>query len=81
MNKADLITALKNETDLPKSEAESIVNLFFNLNRAIFKFASDIRKMSFRYSCLCGTASDTIDAVKLEIPQVNTTKFHNLPIL
>jgi len=30
MNKADLITALKNETDLTKSEAESIVNLFFN---------------------------------------------------
>lgn len=30
MNKADLITALKNETDLTKSEAESVVNLFFN---------------------------------------------------
>jgi len=23
----------------------------------------------FRYSCLCGTASDAVDAVKLEIPQ------------
>jgi len=30
MNKADLITALKNETDLTKSEAESVVDLFFN---------------------------------------------------
>ena len=30
MNKADLITALKNETDLTKSEAEAVVNLFFN---------------------------------------------------
>jgi integration host factor subunit beta len=30
MNKADLITAFKNETDLTKSEAESVVNLFFN---------------------------------------------------
>jgi len=30
MNKADLITALKNETDLTTSEAESVVNLFFN---------------------------------------------------
>jgi integration host factor subunit beta len=30
MNKADLITALKNETDLTKSEAESVVNVFFN---------------------------------------------------
>jgi integration host factor subunit beta len=30
MNKSDLITALKNETDLTKSEAESVVNLFFN---------------------------------------------------
>jgi integration host factor subunit beta len=30
MNKADLITALKNDTDLTKSEAESVVNLFFN---------------------------------------------------
>jgi len=25
--------------------------------------------MLFRYSRLCGTASDTVDAVKLEIPQ------------
>jgi hypothetical protein len=69
MNKADLITVLQNESDLTKSEAESVVNLFCNLNRAIFKFAIDIRKMSFRYSFLCGMASDTIDAVKLEIPQ------------
>ena len=30
MNKADLITSLKNETDLSKSEAESVVNLFFD---------------------------------------------------
>lgn len=30
MNKADLITALKNESNLTKSEAESVVNLFFN---------------------------------------------------
>ena len=29
MNKADLITALKNETGLTKTEAESVVNLFF----------------------------------------------------
>ena len=30
MNKADLIIALQNETDLTKSEAEAVVNLFFN---------------------------------------------------
>ncbi len=30
MNKIDLITALTNETDLTKSEAEAVVNLFFN---------------------------------------------------
>jgi len=30
MNKADLITALKNESNLTKSEAESVVNLFFD---------------------------------------------------
>ena len=30
MNKADLIIALANETDLTKSEAEAVVNLFFN---------------------------------------------------
>ena len=30
MNKADLITALKNESNLTKSEAESVVNVFFN---------------------------------------------------
>jgi integration host factor subunit beta len=30
MNKADLITALKNENNFTKSEAESIVNVFFN---------------------------------------------------
>ena len=29
MNKADLITALKNEAGLTKTEAESVVNLFF----------------------------------------------------
>jgi len=30
MNKADLIIALNNETDLTKSEAEAVVKLFFN---------------------------------------------------
>jgi integration host factor subunit beta len=30
MNKLDLIAALKNETDLTKSEAKAVVNLFFN---------------------------------------------------
>ncbi|RLB79218.1 MAG: integration host factor subunit beta [Deltaproteobacteria bacterium] len=30
MNKADLIIALNNETDLTKPEAESVVKLFFN---------------------------------------------------
>jgi integration host factor subunit beta len=30
MNKIDLIAALKNETDLTKSEAKAVVNLFFN---------------------------------------------------
>ena len=30
MNKLDLIIALKNEADLTKSEAEAVVNLFFD---------------------------------------------------
>jgi len=30
MNKAELIKVLQNETELIKSEAESVVNLFFN---------------------------------------------------
>jgi len=30
MNKLDLIAALKNETELTKSEAATVVNLFFN---------------------------------------------------
>ncbi len=30
MNKADLITTLKNETDLTKSETGAVVKLFFN---------------------------------------------------
>ena len=30
MNKVNLIVALKNETGLTKSEAEAVVNLFFN---------------------------------------------------
>lgn len=30
MNKIDLIIALKNETDLTKSEARAVVNLFFD---------------------------------------------------
>ena len=65
MNKADLITTLRTEADLSKSEAEPIVNLFCNLNRAIFKFAVDIRKMSFHYSFPCGMAFDKIDTVIL----------------
>ena len=32
-------------------------------------FAADTRKMSFRYSLLCGTAFDAVGAVKLEIPK------------
>jgi len=42
--------------------------ILLNLSRAIFNFAADIRKMLFRYSRLCGTASDAVDAVKLRIP-------------
>ena len=30
MNKLDFITTLKNETDLTKSEAKAVVNLFFD---------------------------------------------------
>jgi integration host factor subunit beta len=30
MNKVDLIQALKNSNDLPKSEAETVINLFFD---------------------------------------------------
>jgi len=30
MNKLDLIITLKNQTDLTKSAAEAVVNLFFN---------------------------------------------------
>jgi integration host factor subunit beta len=30
MNKLDLITTLKNENDLTKSEAKAVVNIFFN---------------------------------------------------
>ena len=38
MNKADLIIALKNETDLTKREADAVVNLFFNeMVRALAK--------------------------------------------
>ena len=33
------------------------------------KFDADTMKMLLRYSCLCGPASDVVDAVKLEIPQ------------
>jgi len=31
----------------------------------IFKFAADIKKMSFRYGRLCGTASEAVGAVIL----------------
>ena len=30
MNKLDLITALKSETDIAKSEAKAVVNIFFD---------------------------------------------------
>ena len=65
MNKVDLITVLKNVANLTKSEAEPIANLFCNLNRAIFKFVVDKKKMSFRYSFPCGMAFDKIDTVIL----------------
>ena len=39
--------------------------------RAIRKFAVDTRKMLFRYSQLCGTAFDAVDAVKLRIALKN----------
>jgi hypothetical protein len=51
---------------LYKPEAGSQKN---NLSLAIFKFAAYTRKRLFRYSRLCGMASDAVDAVKLEIPQ------------
>ncbi|MFC1815735.1 HU family DNA-binding protein [Thermodesulfobacteriota bacterium] len=35
MNKRDLTIALKNETDRTKSEAEAVVNLFFNEMAAV----------------------------------------------
>jgi len=34
-----------------------------------FTGQADTRKMLFRYSRLCGTASDAVDTVKLEIPK------------
>jgi len=52
-----------------QNEFDLISMYKYNLSRAIFKFAADTRKMLFRYSGLCGTASDAADAVKLEIPQ------------
>jgi hypothetical protein len=42
----------------------------------MFKFAADARKMMPRYSQLCEAAFDTLDAVKLEIPE--GLKFLNL---
>jgi len=42
---------------------------FTKLSRAIIEVAADTRKMLFRYSQLCGTASDAVDAVRSAIPQ------------
>ena len=42
---------------------------FYILNRAIFKFAADTRKMMSSYSGLCETSFDAVDAVELEIPE------------
>jgi hypothetical protein len=39
------------------------------LNLAIFGFAADARKMSFRYSGLCEMTFDAAGAVKPEIPE------------
>ena len=35
----------------------------------IYKGLVDVRKMAFRYSLICGTTFDAVDAVKLEIPK------------
>jgi len=52
--------------------SEGVMELRFHFslhpNWAISKFAADTRIMSFRYSLLCGTPFDAVDAVKLELP-------------
>jgi hypothetical protein len=48
------------------------VTSIFNLkrsNQAIVEVAIATRKMSLRYSYLCGTASDAVDMVRSAIPQ------------
>ena len=48
----------------PQKAASEII---FMPALAIFRFVADTRKMMFRYSALCGTSSDAVDAVNLEI--------------
>jgi len=72
MNKADLITALKNETDLTKSEAESVVTLFFNqmANALANGDRAEIRGLwSFyvkKYKSYTGTNPKTGEQVKIK---------------
>lgn len=72
MNKADLIIVLKNETDLSKSEAESIVNLFFDqmVNALVSGDRLEIRSLcSFyvkKYKSYTGRNPKTGEKVKIK---------------
>ena len=72
MNKLDLIAALKNETDLTKSEAKAVVNLFFDeMAKALAKGDRvEIRGLcSFyvkKYKAYAGRNPITGDPVRVE---------------
>ena len=62
--------------------AEGIGTENKHINWVIFKFTADTRKMSFRYSVLCGMAYDAVGAVKLGIPEgFNFLKFKLIQFL
>ncbi len=46
-----------------RTDHASFLDEMITLNWAIFEIAADTRKISLRYSALCGAESDVVDAV------------------
>jgi len=62
-------TFLVGYAEFPSATKALSGDFFQDLDRGIVEVAADTRKMSFRYSGLCGMSSDTVAAVRSTIPQ------------
>jgi len=62
------ISEINDAKRLFQTSEDILIKKMFNLNCAIVEVAVATRKMTFRYSGLCGMSSDAVDAVRSAIP-------------